>query len=142
MIDLFRLFDGRMIFPQDKHGIGIVLKAFGQSQRHPGFIHGTGGGAGGIHREAFDLFCRSGRSFLQSRLERTLQPFYIVQRMLPELIPPRIAVQALFPAGIIKNIRRHFTAVGRIHNDRAYGIRTIVHTDDKGFIRFHVHSFQ
>ena len=97
-IDAFFLGGGSMIFPQNKHGIGIIAEFFIQSQNFTIFADNTRRGTGGIYCQTAD----TGFILTLHDLRYTLgQTFQIIQRMLPVRVGCRIAIQTLSPAAVI-----------------------------------------
>ena len=92
-----------MIFPQHKHGVGVIFKTRQKRQWCTSGIYRHRRRARGINSNAFYTSSYCGAGFLQAFFNGMLKSFYIVQRVLAKLVERGIAKQAVSPPGIIKN---------------------------------------
>jgi hypothetical protein len=59
------------------------------------------------------------------------EPFDIIERMLAKLVVRGFAIQAILPAGVVKDGRSYFGAVSGVDEEGPNGICSIIHTEYK-----------
>jgi len=95
------LLNGRMVFPQHEHGVGVLGELRQHGQRRARTVCEYGRAARGVEGYAYDLFGRAGGALRQGILDGSLQNVDIVLRMLAVAVGGRIAILALAPARIV-----------------------------------------
>src|SRR5690606_13620426 len=91
-IDVGRFLHRGVVFPQYEHGVRVFRKFRVQGKRCTVHVYGYRSGAGGVHREADDLFCDTWPYLIHARTYRVRYPLDVIKRMLPELIAGSIAI--------------------------------------------------
>ena len=128
--DFFCFFDRSMIFPENKHGIGIFLKTGRQSKGDTIGIDGAGSGTGGINTDS----ANSGNILPSGDFSHHIgHSFQIIQGVLTETALFCIAVKALTPSGIIAYSGCDIFTV-RIDEDSSDAVGSEIKTDYKFII--------
>ena len=91
-IDFGSFTNGRVIFPENEHRIGVLLEPGRQGQRHARRIGKRRRRTGRIESNADNLFGRSGRSLCQSLLDGCFEHFDVIRRMLAVTVGRRVAI--------------------------------------------------
>ena len=127
-VDLVGLRHRRVVLPQHEHGVGVVGEFRLHSQGHAVAIHGDRRRAGGVHADADDVLGSICRGRGQGVCHHRLQAVEVVERMLTELVAPRVAVPALTPARISTHVHAHFFTGPGIDEHGAHRVGAIVET--------------
>ena len=130
LIDFRSLFHGRVVFPQDEHGVGIVFKLGAHGQRHAALVGKGGRGAGGVEGNAYDFGRHVGRALRQCFFHGTFQHLQVIFRMLAPLVGTRIAIQALHPARIIFDRRGQYLSRRRADHQSPGRIAAVIQPYD------------
>ena len=120
-IDLISLEDGRMVFPEDEHGVRIVLELRQHGQRDAFAVDGARGGSGGIDADADHALLLDA---LHDALDDDLEALKIVQRVLAELVVRSVAVFAFAPAGVVLDAGGEDLAALHVDQHGSYAVGT------------------
>jgi hypothetical protein len=130
-VDGVGLFDGGVVFPQHEKGVGIVAEFGQQSQRGTRLVHGYGGRSGGIDGDGCYVAGCGGAGLSEAAADGLFESFDIIEGMLAEPVVRGFAIQAIHPAGVVKDGRGYFAAVGGVDEEGADGICSVIHAEYK-----------
>ena len=125
-VDLVRLEDGGVVFPEDEHGVRVVGELRQHGQRDAFLVDGARGGSGGIDADANHAFFLNA---LHDALDDDFEAFEVVQRVLAELVVRSVAIFALAPAGIVLDAGGEDLAVFHVDQHGSYAVGTEIKSD-------------
>ncbi|MPM67310.1 hypothetical protein SDC9_114232 [bioreactor metagenome] len=138
-IDFGSLFNSRVVFPQNKHGVRVFCKFRKKSQWRTRCVRESRCASCCIKSDTDYLFSSTGRTSCKSFFHSSFQYINVILWMLTILVDGRVAVQPFLPPRIIFHRCCKRFASHCINYNCSGRITSIIKSDNK-FIRAHINK--
>ena len=132
-VDGCGLFDGCMIFPENEECVWVMLESGKEAQGSTGCVHGDRCRTCGVYGNGPDGPGGGWAGLAEAADNGGLEALDVIAGVLAELVVGGIAVEAVFPAGVVKNGGGYFAAVGGVYEQRTNGIGAEVYSNNEIF---------
>ncbi|MNZ89474.1 hypothetical protein D3C78_1084000 [compost metagenome] len=139
-VDGVSLFNGGVVFPQNKHGIRVIGKFRTQCQHLTLTVDRRRCGTGGVNANANHLQPLLRGHALHQSDDRLFHGFYIVERMVAKTVFRRVAEFAALPAGVIDHFGIEFRAVMAVDRQHPHRVAAEVQSQGNSTCRHDVDS--
>ena len=128
-VDLVGLLDGRVVLPEDEHGVGVLFEALLECQRRTLLVDEAGGRTRRVEGDTYDILGHLRRYGSQHLAYRSLQHLDIILRMLTVLVDGGVAIFALLPTGVVAHRRSERLAIHGVYQHGTSRVATVVQSD-------------